>query len=326
MLRREFVTGAFSILSSTVIAQRLKVWRIGHILGAEGPERRQFQVLTTVALEKRLAELGYVAGQNVAIEHHYHTLGTAGEAALQAVAARNDVLIVWSAARAVVVKKVAPDTPTVFLSVGDPVAIGLVQSLSHPGGNMTGVTFEGAMDAYGKRLSFLKEMVPELTRVAVLRAANDPNIVPAMASLTPAAERLHVVLQPIEFTSEVDLEPAFSRAVSQGSQALLVLAGALTSLAGKQIAALALAHELPSSGPFRETVQDGGLVSYGPDFEEMARQGALYLDRIMRGARPAELPVELPKRYETYLNLRTARTLGITVPTTLLATADVVIE
>jgi putative ABC transport system substrate-binding protein len=255
-----------------------------------------------------------------------HTPGPSGDDAIRGLASRSDILVVWSALRTVAVKRLAPDVPTIFLSVGDPVAIGLVQSLSHPGGNMTGVTFEAGMDAYGKRLQLLKEMVPDPQRVGVLRAANHPNVEPAMSSLVPAAERLGLVLQPVDFRSEAELEGAFQSIERAGSQGILVLAGAQTSLAGRRIAELVLTHRLPSSGPFKETVQDGGLVGYGPDFTEMARQGASYLDRIMRGAQPSDLPVELPKRYEMYVNLNTARALGLEVPTSLLATADVVVE
>jgi putative tryptophan/tyrosine transport system substrate-binding protein len=226
----------------------------------------------------------------------------------------------------VAAKKVATTIPVVFLAVGAPVDIGLVQSLSHPGGNMTGVTFESAIDTYAKRLQILTQIVPNLERVAVLRTIGDPNVTFAMKSVVQAAPALKVNLQPVDIKTADELPNAFETMKSLGAQALLVISSAVTYGASKQIAELALSHHLPSCSPFREEVVAGGLVSLGPDMEVMAEQGAELVNKIINGAKPSELPVEQPTRYEMFVNNRTAKTFGLILPETFLGRADQVIE
>ena len=216
--------------------------------------------------------------------------------------------------------------PTVFVSVGAPVEIGLVQSLAHPGGNMTGISFEAATETYGKRLQILKQIVPDLKRAAVLRAVGDPNVGFAMASLDDTAPELGVTLVPIDIRSAGDLETAFANIKHSEAEALLAIAGALTFTISAEIADRALAAHLPLCSPFRETVIAGGLVSLGPDLAAMTRQAAAQIDKIIKGAKPADIPVEQPTRYELYINLKTARLLDLSVPQSLLARADEVIE
>ena len=191
---------------------------------------------------------------------------------------------------------------------------------------MTGVTFEAATETYGKRLQILKEIAPGLARVAVLRGAGDANVPFAMGSLEQAAAALGVALLPADIKSVDDLEAAFLGMTRDRAEALIVVAGSLTFFAGKHIADLALQHKLPSCHAFKETVAAGGLVSLGPDLLSMTQQGAVYVDRIIRGAKPADLPVEQPSRYELHVNLRTAKALGLVIPPTLLVRAEVVIE
>jgi putative ABC transport system substrate-binding protein len=226
----------------------------------------------------------------------------------------------------VAAKKVAGAVPTVFISVGAPVEIGLVQSLAHPGGNMTGMTFEAAIETYGKRLQILKEIVPDLKRVAVLRAVDDPNVGFAMISLNDAAPELGVTLVPVDIRSADDLEAAFAKMKDSEVEGLLAIAGVLTFTVGAEIAGRALAAHLPLCSPFRETVIAGGLVSLGPDLAAMTRQAAAQVDKIIKGTSPADIPVEQPSRYEVYINLNTGRLLNLTIPPSLLARADEVIE
>jgi putative ABC transport system substrate-binding protein len=220
----------------------------------------------------------------------------------------------------------AGGVPTVFVSVGAPVEIGLVQSLAHPGGNMTGITFEAATGTYGKRLQMLKEIVPELKRAGVLRAVGDPNVGFAMKSLEEAAPELGVSLVSVDMKSADDLESAFAKIKNSDVGAVLEIAGALTFTVGAEIADHALAAHLPLCSAFRETVMAGGLVSLGPDFAAMTRQAAAQIDKIIKGAKPADIPVEQPTRYDLYINLKTARLLNLTMPPSLLARADEVIE
>jgi putative ABC transport system substrate-binding protein len=226
----------------------------------------------------------------------------------------------------VAAKKVAAGMPTVFAGVGAPIEIGLVQSLAHPGGNMTGVTFEAAAETYGKRLQLLKEIIPDLKRVGVLRAVGDPNVQFAMTSLDAAAQKLGVTLVPVDLKSTDDVETAFSKIKNSEAEALLAIAGALTFTLDSEIADRALAAHLALCSAFRETVIAGGLVSLGPDLSAIARQAAAQIDKIIKGASPVDIPVEQPTRYDLYINLKTAHLLNLTIPPSLLARADEVIE
>jgi putative ABC transport system substrate-binding protein len=226
----------------------------------------------------------------------------------------------------VAAKRVTSGVPTVFVSVGAPVEIGLVQSLSHPGGNMTGISFEAATETYGKRLQLLKEIVPDLKRVAVLRAVGDPNVGFAMTSLEAAAPELGVSLVSVDMRSADDLESAFAEIKHSDVGAVLEIAGALTFNLGAETADHALGAHLPLCSAFRETVMAGGLVSLGPDFEAMIRQAAAQIDKIIKGTEPADIPVEQPTRYDLYINLKTARLLNLAIPPSLLGRADEVIE
>jgi putative tryptophan/tyrosine transport system substrate-binding protein len=237
-----------------------------------------------------------------------------------------DVLVTWTTVGGVAAKKLATTIPVVFLAVGAPVDIGLVQSLNHPGGNMTGVTFEAAIETYAKRLQILTQIVPNLERVAVLRTIGDPNVTFAMKSVVQAAPALKVSLQLIDIKTADELPNAFEMMKSLKAQALLVISSAVTYGASKQIAELAFANHLPSCSPFREEVVAGGLVSLGPDMEVMAGQGAALVNKIIKGAKPSELPVEQPSRYEMFVNIITAKTFGLILPETFLSRADQVIE
>ncbi len=238
-----------------------------------------------------------------------------------------DLLAIWSTIGIIAAKNVvSPALPTVFLAVGDPVRVGAVQSLSRPGGNMTGVTYESATETWAKRVELLKEIVPNLDRVGVLKAGNDPNSIYAMASLEPWLPALGVTLVVEDFTSTEELDAAFSEMVRNNVKGLLVISGALTFVNGKRISDLALEHGLASIHGFRETVALGGLVSLGPDLAAIGRQGARLADKIMKGEKPADIPVEEPTTYEVWLNLRTARSLGVKIPESVIARADRVIE
>jgi len=300
-----------------------KVWSIGDVFAGAA----EVSGALTKALEDRLADRGYVNGRNIRLIHQFVPPEPARlEEALAILISKIDVLVVWGTVSAVAAKKVTRTLPTVFLTVGDPVAIGLVKSLARPGGNMTGVTFEASAETYGKRLQLLKDLQPDLRRVAVLRAAGDSNVGPAMASLARLAPQLEIQLQSVDVRSAADLERAFATMKSKRAQGVVVVAGAFTYLNRQRIVDLALTHHLPSSLPFKEAVAVGGLVSLGPDLVEMARQGAAYVGKIINGSNPGDLPVEQPTRYELLINLKTAKTLGLTIPQSLLLRADQVIE
>ena len=239
---------------------------------------------------------------------------TAMEDAIRSLIAEIDLLVAWGTIGAVAAKNVAGSLPVVFLTVGAPVEVGLVQSLSRPGGNMTGITFEAATETYGKRLQLLKEILPNLQNVAVLAAEGDANVTFAMQSLDKAAPGLGVTLTRFGLRPGDDLAAKFRQMEQSDSEGLIAIAGALTYVKGKEIAELALAHRLPSCHAFYETVRAGGLVSLGPDIPAMAQQGAVYIDKIIHGANPGELPVQQPTHYVLHINLQTAKGLGLEVP------------
>jgi putative ABC transport system substrate-binding protein len=328
MKRREFfvqVGGAMLIWPLAALAQEsaTKRWRIGSVLVGTpevvGP--------LGAVIENQMAALGYQNGRNVDIATRIVTpRPDIVEEAIVALLPDIDVLVIGSTIGGIAAKKVAPAVPTVFHSVGAPVDIGLVQSLAHPGGNMTGIAFEAAAETYGKRLQILKEIVPNAVRVAVLRAPGDGNGQFAMASLERAAPQLGVSLSMFEIASAADIDAAFVDMRRDGIEAVMVVAGALTYSNAKRIADLALAARLASCYPFREAVLAGGLVSLGPDLVDIARRVAAYLDKIMHGAKPADLPVQEPVRLDLYINLRTAAALDLAIPPALLARADEVVE
>ena len=204
--------------------------------------------------------------------------------------------------------------------------IGLVKSLAHPGGNITGIASEAATETNQKRLQILEEIVPDLKRAAVLRVPDEPFTRLAMPSLDLAAHQLGVTLIPVDIKSAEDLDAAFAAMKQSEAQALLVLGAALVSVLGKQIADLALAAHLPSCHVFRDAVIVGGLVALGADPAANIRPAAAQIDKIIKGASPADIPVEQPTRYELTINLKTAHLLNLTIPPALLARADEVIE
>jgi putative tryptophan/tyrosine transport system substrate-binding protein len=237
-----------------------------------------------------------------------------------------DLLVIQGTVGAVVAKKVVTTLPTVFLAVGDPVRVGVVASLARPGANITGITYEASTESWAKRIQILREIVPDLNRVAVLLAVADPNSDYAMAVLGPLAPAVGVTLVPVYVKSADDLESSFDEMKRSQVQGLLVIASSLTLGSGKRIADLALAYHMPSCHGFKETVALGGLVSFGPDFRAIVQQGTRIVAKIIKGEKPADIPVEQPTRYEVWVNLKTAKALGLTVPPTLIARADEVIE
>jgi putative ABC transport system substrate-binding protein len=321
--RRSFIAGSVAALAAPVFVEAKlpgKPVRVA-IVGSMTAD-------INAALEESLVRSVSAGGWKVSVERpaFYSTPEQAAAVATAVVRSRPDVVVVWGTVGAVAVKETGTQIPVVFLSVGVPVEIGLVASLARPGGNMTGVTFEAATETYPKRLQLLKELVSTLVRTAVLFAAGDPNVAHARTSLEAAAPALGVQLHFVEARSGDDLATAFSTAKAQRAEGIVVVGGALTFVNGRKIAELALANRLPSSHAFRETVEAGGLVSLGPSYHDMAAQGAAYVAKILRGTKPAALPIEQPTRFETSINLKTAKALGLTIPQSLLLRADRVIE
>jgi putative ABC transport system substrate-binding protein len=325
MDRRTFIATVAGLLAPLAgeAQQADKIWRIGSL----HPSAAALASPLVAAFEKGLAERGHTNGTTLTIDYIF--LSPSRDQLKQAAAAlseRVDVLVVWGTVTAAAAKDAGVSRPVVFVSVGNPVAMGMVQSLSHPGGTFTGITFEAADETYGKRLQLLKEILPGLTRVAVLGARDDPNVDPSLSSVHRAAPSLGIEIYDVRVRDVSDLTSAFAQMTKKKTQALLVVAGAFMWVHRDRVAQLALAHQLPSAHGLREGVLAGGLISLGPDLVVLAGQAAGYVDKILRGAKPADLPIEQPARYETYVNLKTARALGLTIPPSVLARADEVIQ
>jgi putative ABC transport system substrate-binding protein len=280
------------------------------------------------AFRRGLNEAGFIDGQNVTIDYrwaegHYDHLPS-----LAAELVGRQVAVIFAAGgpdpgRAA--KAATSTIPIAFLSATDPVSAGLVPNLNRPGGNITGVSIMGSM-MEGKRLELLHELVPKASTIAVLVDPNYPAAKSESQDAQEAAARLGVTSVMLAAGTEADIDAAFATLVQRGAGALLVTQNPFFVSRQKQLFALAIRHALPTLYSLREYAVNGGLASYGPDFRDGFRQAGIYVGRILKGTKPADLPVMQPTRFELVLNLKTARALGLMVPDKLLALADEVIE
>ncbi len=271
-----------------------------------------------------LRELGWVEGKNLVMDVRVGDGNKAGEFATDLV--RNKADVIFAAGpmiRGVMAR--AGATPIVFGMTGDPVEIKLVATLAHPGGNLTGIT-SLALEFEGKRLELLKEIAPRITRVAVLANDQHPGYGSQLAAAQAAAKVLGLSLQLVPVRAPGDFDAAFEAMTREGAEAILTFPDGLIHRQAKLIAEFAARRRIPSIGGWLYFIEAGNLMSYGPSEYEFYRRAAAFVDRILRGARPAELPVELPTRFELMVNNATAKTLGLTLPTSILARAEKVVE
>jgi ABC-type uncharacterized transport system substrate-binding protein len=277
------------------------------------------------AFREGLREFGYVEGQNINIEFRFAGGNTNKFPDLsgELVGLKPDVIVVSSGAGALAAKSATRTIPIVFTSVGDPVADGLVVSLSHPGGNLTGLT-NLSPDLGGKRLELLKESFPKLTRIGYLWNPDRPGS--ELKDMQNAAQVMAVQLQSLEVRSSVDFERAFKSALRERSQALMTTANPLFNTHRNQIIEFVTKNRLPAIFHASEFAEAGGLISYAPDFLAIYRRAAAYVDKILKGAKPADLPVERPMKFELVINLKAAKQIGLTIPPNVLARADRVIR
>jgi putative ABC transport system substrate-binding protein len=325
MKRRQFITligGAAAVWPLAARAQQPRLPTIG-FLGASTPSTASQWVATFV---QRLRELGWTEGRNVAIEFRWAEGRTDRFVAIatEFVRLKVDLIVTYGQPAAVAAKQAAPGTPMVFTLVGDPVGTGLVANLARPGGNVTGLSTQYP-DIAGKRLELLREAVPSVHRLAIMGNAGEPSIAVEMGELNATAHALGFEAAIAEIRRAEDIVPAFD-ALKGRADALYVRADPLILSNLVRINTLALAARLPTMHGSREYVQAGGLISYGPHFPDLFRRVAEYVDKILRGAKPAEIPVEQPTKFEVVINLTTAKALGLEVPAMLLARADEVIE
>jgi putative tryptophan/tyrosine transport system substrate-binding protein len=325
MRRRQFIKligGAAAAWPLAARAQQStnKVPLVGVLWHAGSAEEEDVYLSVLV---KAFNDLGYVEGKNIHLEHRfpaenpdrYRTLGQ------ELIDAKPDAIVAVTVAGAVALKQLTSTIPIVFVLVPDPIASGLVESLARPGGNATGLSLM-AVDLSGKRLELLKEAVPNLSRVALLLDLFSPLKERQIKANQTAAEALGISLWPAEISAPDEIEPVFSKIAQDRADAVMRVSGSFLFNERARVGAAALAHRLPIMTYVAEEVPHGFLMSYGQDFPDFVRRGAAYTDRILKGAKPADLPVEQPTKFKLVLNLKTANALGITFPQSLILSAD----
>jgi putative tryptophan/tyrosine transport system substrate-binding protein len=277
------------------------------------------------ALREGLQDLGYQEGRNLALVYRASDDGSQVANLVAELLQLKSEVIVAPGGAASIAQEATKTVPIVFSYSGDPIEAGFVKSLARPGANMTGITWL-AFDLVGKRLEFLKEAAPRLSRVAVLANPAHPGEQRELAETQNTARAVGATVQYHQVKVAADFDAAFEASVKNNANALLVFPDGLTMRHRGQIAEFAAKRQLPSVFGWREYVDAGGLMSYGPNRVQTARRLAVYVDKILRGAKPSDLPVEQPTKFELVINLKTAKALGLTIPQTLLLRADQVIE
>ena len=315
----------FALSYSASAQPPTKIPRIGYLDGAF-PSTNAARI---DAFRQGLRELGYVEGKNIVIEYRHAEgkLDRLPALAAELVRLKVEVLVMGGGGASTVSGKEATKTiPIVMVAAIDPVAQGFVTSLARPGGNVTGLSTLSP-EISGKRLELLKEIVPKLSRVAVLGTSLTGTATElSLKEVEPAAGALGVKLQFLDVLGPKDIEPAFRAATKGRAEGVLVLTGPVINLQRKQIAELAAKNRLPAIYPFPDYVEAGGLMSYSANIVDLYRRAATYVDKILKGAKPADLPVEQPTKFEFIINLKAAKQVGLTIPPNVLVRADKVIK
>ena len=317
-----FALGAmlFAFCPSAPAQQPKKILHIGYLRFIEVP-------VYDAAFRKGLSELGYVEGQNIHVEYRFAggSIERLAEFAAELVRLKVDVIVAGSTQSIDAARQATQTIPIVFPVTFDPVESGFVVSLARPGGNLTGLSTVNP-DAAAKRVELMKEIMPRISRLAVLRNPTNSGSQFPLKETEAGAKRLSIRLQVIEARSGNDLAAAFSAADTGRAQALIVLADALFFAQRNQVAELGIKHRLPSMFDDAQSVEAGGMISYGANLADLFCRAATYVDKILKGAKPADLPVEQPTKFELVFNLKTAKQIGLTIPPNVLARADKVIK
>ena len=326
MNRREivFALAALGVAPFSALAQPAgKAWRVGWLLTIRRPVPESHFIN---AFARGMQELGYVEGRNVIYERRFSDGKSEllpGMAA-ELVQLKVDLIVVSSSPATAAAQKATSTIPIVFLIDSDPVGNGFVASLARPGGNITGQSALG-VELSAKHLEMLRSLVPKLSRVAVLMNPDDASAT-MLRSVQAAGQSTGVAIQSFDARLPQELENAFAQAVRWKAGGLIVARGPFTNSQVRPIAELAARHRLPTIAGVAEYVDAGGLISYGPSLNDLFRRGATYVDKIFKGARPGDLPVEQPAVFELFVNRKAAKALGVNIPQSLLAIADKVIE
>jgi putative ABC transport system substrate-binding protein len=325
--RREFITlvGGIAVARPLVAhAQQPagKLPTIGFLGNSSSIESQR-----VAAFVQRLRELGWIDGRNLAIEYRWAEGRNEryAEAAAELVRLKVDIIVTVATPATLAAKQATTIIPIVFGAATDPIGTGLVQSLARPGGNVTGLSNQ-ISDTSGKKLEFLREIVPSLRRLAILANPGNPAVLPDVVETQAAARKLGLEVTTSEVRRAEDITPAFDALVEAHADALYVCTDPLLNTYRIRVNTLALAARLPTIHGLREYVEAGGLMSYGPNLPDLLRRAADFVDKILRGAKPADIPVEQPTKFDLVINLTTAKALGLNVTQSLIARADEVIE
>ena len=324
--RRAFlamVGGAIAAPLAAEAQQAGKVYRIVYLGNSSAP----LETDLTDAFREGLRKLNYVEGRNIAIEYLWAEGRNDRFPALvaEAVRLKADVILTSGTPATLAAKGGTGTIPIVIAAMGDPIGAGVVSSLARPGGNITGLA-SMSPEIDGKRLELLKEIVPGMSRIAVLWNPTNPGNAARLGNVQAAAKTLRLTLEPLGAADGQDLDKGFGTMVAARSQALVVEPDRVLLAHRAQIVDLAMKRRLPTLYPYREFVQAGGLVSYAPSYPAMFRRAATYVDKILKGTKPADLPIEQPTEFELVINLKTTKALGLTIPQSLLLRADQLIE
>jgi putative tryptophan/tyrosine transport system substrate-binding protein len=325
--RRDFLIVTGALLAAPLAAQAQltgKVHRIGYLAGGSATTAAHFPD----AFRQALRELGWIEGQNIVIDFRFAEgrLDQLPELAAELVRLKVDVMVAGPSPSAIAAKNATATVPIVMTGVGFPVELGLVASLARPGGNITGVAFSTGTEIFGKGLELLREIAPSLQRVAVLSNPANPGHALAVSNAKEVARSLRLQLLLLEARGPDLFDDAFAAMAKERVSALLVVTDPVFIAHRARLADLAARDRRPTVYTIRDFVDAGGLMSYGPSLVAQYRRAAVFVDKILKGAKPAELPVEQPTTFELVINLKTAKTLGLAIPPSLLLRADHVVE
>ena len=324
MRRRAFIAGIAAVTACPLVArgQTARIYRLGYLShGTHNPRLYGF-------FRQGLRELGWVEGENIIVERRYAE-GQADrlfDLASELVALKVDVIVASPTVPALAARKATDKIPIVGISFDNPVQHGLAASLARPGGNVTGLSYSVGPEIFGKDVEFLRELIPALTAVAVLSNPDGPNYAITVENITTAARSLGVEPVFFDVRRSEDFESVFADIAHRRMQATFIVGDPMYGVHQAKLTELALRYRLPAMHTNRGHVENGGLMSYGASFPDIWRRGAAYVDKVLKGARPADLPIEQPTKFELVINLKTATGLGLQVPPTLLTRADEVIE
>src|SRR5216684_2965307 len=329
MQRRKFITLCGGAAAAWPLAARAqqpagRVYRVGYLAIAS----REQQLHLVKAFEEGLRSLGYRVGENVVIEYRFADgeLERLPALAADLVRLAVDVIVTGANPNTVAAMKATTTIPIVMTNSIDPVGTGLVASLARPGGNVTGFAQDTGGELNGKRLELLKEALPNLSRVGILWNPGVASNRSRLTSMRDATQGMGLMLVPVEARGQDAFEPAFTTMMKERMQAFVILGDAVLFNYRGQIAEMAMRNRLPAVSSFKEFAEAGLLLTYGANVRDLFRRSAVVVDKIFKGAKPADLPIEQPIKFELVINLKTAKALGLTIPPTLLARADEVIE